>query len=235
LGTDDRCRTSPISRGSGSSDSDGTIVRYDWSFGDGTSAHNGGRALAHVYTRAGSHKAALTVTHDRGCSTRFVFTGQIAYCNGTAAATTTRTIHVPELTRLRVSPATFSLAGRGFGGGCVKATATHSTAPSCNRPIDLKVTYELDTPARVTFTVALEQPGRIVAGRCVKLTRNRAHRAKCTLLAKLTGAITQAGRRGANRFDWRGRIGRHALAAGTYRLTATAAGGRPRTVTFRIV
>lgn len=50
--------------GSGSSDPDGTIVSYDWDFGDG----NGGSGMTttHDYATAGSYIATLTVTDDDG-------------------------------------------------------------------------------------------------------------------------------------------------------------------------
>lgn len=50
--------------GSLSSDSDGSIVSYAWSFGDGTSAT--GMTASHNYTSAGTFIAALTVTDDQG-------------------------------------------------------------------------------------------------------------------------------------------------------------------------
>lgn len=46
--------------GSGSTDPDGTIVSYAWSFGDGATAS--GPAAAHVYASPGTYAATLTVT-----------------------------------------------------------------------------------------------------------------------------------------------------------------------------
>ena len=50
--------------GSGSSDPDGTIASYAWTFGDGTSAT--GVSTSHTYTSAGSFVATLTVTDNLG-------------------------------------------------------------------------------------------------------------------------------------------------------------------------
>lgn len=80
--------------GSGSSDPDGTVVRFDWNFGDGTSAANVGAAPTHVYAAAGTFTATLTVTDDAGCSGALVFTGQTASCAGSPGASTTRTVSV---------------------------------------------------------------------------------------------------------------------------------------------
>jgi hypothetical protein len=47
---------------SGSSDSDGTIVSYDWHFGDGDTGS--GVTVTHVYSSEGSYTVMLTVTDD---------------------------------------------------------------------------------------------------------------------------------------------------------------------------
>jgi PKD repeat protein len=47
-----------------SSDPDGTIVRYDWTFGDGTIGT--GKSVSHAYTRHGLYTVKLTVTDNRG-------------------------------------------------------------------------------------------------------------------------------------------------------------------------
>ena len=50
--------------GSASSDPEGTIAFYEWSFGDGTSAT--GERPAHTYARSGVYAVRLTVTDDAG-------------------------------------------------------------------------------------------------------------------------------------------------------------------------
>jgi len=50
--------------GRGSSDPDGTIASYAWSFGDGTTAS--GATASHAYGTAGTYTATLTVTDDLG-------------------------------------------------------------------------------------------------------------------------------------------------------------------------
>lgn len=81
--------------GDGSADRDGTVSRYDWDFGDGTIVPDGGAAPRHVYTAPGTYQVRLTVVDDEGCSARPIFTGQLASCVGTAAATATRSVVVP--------------------------------------------------------------------------------------------------------------------------------------------
>jgi len=50
-----------------STDSDGTIASYTWSFGDKVSA--AGKTASHTYVAAGTYTVKLTVTDDKGAST----------------------------------------------------------------------------------------------------------------------------------------------------------------------
>jgi len=52
--------------GSGSTDPDGTLSSWAWSFGDGTSST--GAATTHLYSTPGTYTASLTVTDDAGAS-----------------------------------------------------------------------------------------------------------------------------------------------------------------------
>lgn len=81
---------------SGSTDSDGNVARYDWDFGDGNTAVDGGANPEHAYAEPGTYQVTLTTTDDEGCSTEFVFTGQTAHCNGSDVAEVTRSVTVAE-------------------------------------------------------------------------------------------------------------------------------------------
>jgi large repetitive protein len=52
--------------GSGSKDTDGRIIDYEWNFGDGAIA--GGKTVRHRYSKAGTYKAILKVRDDSGTS-----------------------------------------------------------------------------------------------------------------------------------------------------------------------
>jgi YVTN family beta-propeller protein len=80
--------------GQASSDPDGAVARFDWSFGDGATTLNGGPTPSHVYAKAGGYSAGLTVTDNEGCSTALNFTGRTAYCSGSALAAKTQAITV---------------------------------------------------------------------------------------------------------------------------------------------
>jgi len=60
--TDDRCTFDA----GNSTDSDGKIVAYRWSFGDGH--HGEGRTLLHAYEQAGQFQVTLTVEDDQGAT-----------------------------------------------------------------------------------------------------------------------------------------------------------------------
>ncbi len=64
-----------------SHDSDGTITRYAWNFGDGSAGAVGSRA-SHVYTSPGSFPAQLTVTDDLGASTTRAATVNVTPASG---------------------------------------------------------------------------------------------------------------------------------------------------------
>jgi DNA-binding beta-propeller fold protein YncE len=76
--------------GTGSTDPDGTVARYDWDFGDGETLTDGGPHPKHRYADGEYLHATLTVTDDDGCSTRYIASGQTAYCSGSASARTER-------------------------------------------------------------------------------------------------------------------------------------------------
>jgi PKD repeat protein len=61
--------------GSGSNDSDGAIVRHEWSFGDGSTGT--GEHISHVYSAAGSYTVSLTVTDNSGLTAKTTLLIQI--------------------------------------------------------------------------------------------------------------------------------------------------------------
>jgi DNA-binding beta-propeller fold protein YncE len=73
---------------SGAADPDGTIVRYDWDFGDGTQLLDGGPSPQHRYDRPGTYTVTLVVTDNEGASTTTIFTGGTLLAGGGPAQTT---------------------------------------------------------------------------------------------------------------------------------------------------
>jgi hypothetical protein len=201
----------------------------------------------YVWLRDGSPIAGQTgqnytpdgadVGHRLSC--RITVTYPVPFLVSASATSSAITVRPPALSRLRVSPRTFSLTGRRVAGRCVAVTNANRTRPICRRPIRLRVTYKLPVATKVTFTIKRVRPGRLVKGRCVAPTRANRHRPHCTRLVALRGKITRSGKAGNNRFTFKGRIGGHRLGPGIYRLIATSTAnglsGPQRTVTFRIV
>ena len=71
---------------SGSTDPDGSVASYSWSFGDGTSVTTSAPTITHTYARGASYPATLTVTDNEGCSTTVIFTGHTVSCHGMLSA-----------------------------------------------------------------------------------------------------------------------------------------------------
>jgi PKD domain len=144
---------------SASRDPDGSIASYAWTFGDGTSQTTTSSRLTHVYAKAGSYTATLTVTDDIGCSTAVVFTGQTASCNGGPQAHTTLpvTIGPPSAPSVQISaPANGARYRRGkvvrAGYGCQDGTGGPGIA-SCRGPVATGRPINTTRPGRHSFKV----------------------------------------------------------------------------------
>jgi hypothetical protein len=64
--TEGRTGAALVFDGRASTDNDGTIVRYQWNYGDGTVEN--GAVSTHIYRSAGQYTVTLTVTDDRGAA-----------------------------------------------------------------------------------------------------------------------------------------------------------------------
>jgi YVTN family beta-propeller protein len=76
--------------GSASTDPDGAVASYAWSFGDGGVAS--GPSVSHTYAAPGTYNAQLSVVDNEGCGEEEVFTGRTAYCSGNPLAKATHPI-----------------------------------------------------------------------------------------------------------------------------------------------
>jgi YVTN family beta-propeller protein len=80
----------------------GPIARYDWDFGDGSAAPNGGGQVSHTYTAAGTYQA--TVTEINTCdptavygTQNVVFAGHSPYCRGDRRSAKTVPVTIPAV------------------------------------------------------------------------------------------------------------------------------------------
>ena len=137
-------------------------------------------------------------------------------------------------------------------------TATFTTASAANpavvsamkitpkafraRPNAATVSYSLNEPATVRFTVTQRRTGRRVKRGtktvCVAPTKKNRKRKHCTHVVTLAGSFSRSAVAGPNSFRFNGRLGGRKLKPGTYRLVATPAAGptkgKAAAATFRI-
>ncbi len=84
--------TPAVFDGSTSTDPDGTVAAWNWSFGDGATAS--GVSPTHTYNFPGTYDASLNVVDNEGCGEEEVFTGRTAYCSGNPLAKATHPVEV---------------------------------------------------------------------------------------------------------------------------------------------
>jgi PKD repeat protein len=152
---------------SGSSDPDGTIAAYAWTFGDGTTGT--GAAPSHTYTAAGAYSVGLTLTDNAGARTSTTNSVTV-----TAPATTTfasdqfsRTVTNAFGTAPIGGPWTLSggatLFGVANGVGSIKVAAgsgpVANLASASAGDTDLKMSFGLDKNP-IAGTVYLSVYGR---------------------------------------------------------------------------
>ncbi len=113
---------------SASTSPDGRISRYAWNFGDGTTLVSRTPVVTHVYKRAGTYHATVTVTSAGGTSIATTYTGQTVSNHGSASARAARTFFVVAV--LRASPST------SWPGGAVSLRDT--TFLGRCRPVDVR-------------------------------------------------------------------------------------------------
>lgn len=82
-----------------SSDPDGRVANYAWDFGDGQVESGPSPLVEHSYARPGDYRVSLLATDEQGCSTKLVFTGQTASCNGSAVAGSAAAVRAVDTTR----------------------------------------------------------------------------------------------------------------------------------------
>jgi hypothetical protein len=103
----------------------GTVVLYDWDFGDGQTQSTTSPTITHTYSTGGTHNVTLTVTNTAGTSTEITFTGQTVSNNGGPSAVHTEAISV-------VSPGPTHFQGR---------VVLHHKHNHKTRRADLKTTW----------------------------------------------------------------------------------------------
>lgn len=205
---------------SASSDPDGSVARYDWDFGDGTTLPNGGPKPSHTYARSGAYSTFVTVTDDLGCSTTQVYNGRYPFCNGTFAAR--------ALSAVILTPEPGAGADR-----TAPVISKLSMTKSFTAAKGATIRFTLSEAARVSLKTERRTTGRKVGKRCVKATKKNRKRKACARYVS-PRTLTRNAKAGANSVRFKTK-----LAAGRYRLTVNArdaAGNKAkaRSVTFTV-
>ncbi len=92
--------------------------------------------------------------------------------------------------------------------------------------------YSLTAPGTVRIVIKRREAGRLVGGRCVKPSRASRRRRRCSRLVAV-GALTRRASPGRNETRFSGRLGRRALAPGSYLAHISATNGRSTSFTYR--
>ncbi len=151
--------------GTGSNDPDGTIVGFDWDFGDGTVAVDAGPTPSHTYSADGSYTVTLTVTDDAGASATDATTANIgAVVNQPPTADPngpySGTVNVPvqfDGTASDDADGTIVAYEWNFGDGTTGtgATPTHSYSANGTFTVSLTVTDDADATDTATTTATI--------------------------------------------------------------------------------
>lgn len=196
----------------GSSDPDGQVVRYDWSFGDGESATTTGPTTTHAYRRGGDYTASVTVTDNEGASTTRVFTGHQVLRNGGPAAQAAKTFHVagsaPVLSNLKIKPKRFAVGVPG------RKTLRAVKGP----PRGAFLSFDLDTAGTVVERIQRKGIGHRHRGKCSAGAKTGK---RCSTWKSLKGSARLTGKEGANRIVFTGRFQGKKLKPGIYRFVLT--------------
>jgi hypothetical protein len=180
----------------------GPIARYDWDFGDGGTAPDASSVLTHVYAKAGTYNATLTLTNQCDPLAVFgplgvAFAGHSPYCRGARTATKNVTVTIPRAAVGVVVTNKAKVGSKGVAGlrlACVKELA-------CRGTLSLKTVKKFKLGKRPRRLVGLgsKQFGKVAAGgrRTIKLKLPRAGlgllRSRKTLTVKATARVINPG------------------------------------------
>ena len=156
-------RLTPVAfDGTGSSDPDGTIVSYDWNFGDGSTGT--GVTPSHTYAAAGGYNVTLTVTDDAGDTDTASTTATITDQGGGGC----QGITITEASfGTKGKNTELTVKGTGIKNGdfvLYNAYDTSNVALATAKGKSGKFSFSLRNPNPVPCAVRVEQPDSMICG-----------------------------------------------------------------------
>ncbi len=203
-------------------------VALGWSFGDGASASGG--SVSHAFGTAGAFPVTLTATDAVGNS------------SSRSASVGVRDTVKPRIEKLTLTHKRFRVGPRAKAKAAFVGSGAATAAKRRARlsPIGTTFHFAVSEAGSARFQVDRVASGRRVGRACKKPSHANRRRRACNRYVH-AGTLTQRSvKRGSNAFAFSGRIGRKALAPGSYRVTLVVTdrarnASKPRTITFAIV
>lgn len=194
-------------------------ITTSWAFGDGASTSD--TAPTHTYAAPGTYTVGVSATDALANSTSATRAITITPAPASLFPSGVHEPRGPVISGLRLRPTAFRAARSG------------ASAKAASARTGTRISYALDTQARVRFTVQRATSGRRVGKRCRKTTRANHARKPCTRFTSVPGSFTRARNAGRDRFTFSGRLGGRALRPGRHRLVVTPIAGTRTGVTKR--
>jgi PKD repeat protein len=197
-----------------SSDTDGTVASYAWTFGDGTTG--AGKTVSHTYATSGTKSVKLTVTDDRGATNSVTTSVTVTSAAGntapTAAFSSSATDLVASFDASASADADGTIASYAwtFGDGSTGTgkTTNHTYLSAGTKTVSLTVTDDRGASQSVTKTVTVTAP--VTPPGTITLTDGSVMNARGIMTASTHGVLV-GGTYGSNSDPqpWEDQVGRN--------------------------
>ncbi|MBE7162705.1 MAG: PKD domain-containing protein, partial [Williamsia herbipolensis] len=217
--------------GSASTDPDGSIAAYDWTFGDGGTAT--GRTASHTYAAAGTYSVVLTVTDDRGARSSTTKSVSVAASTGIASDDFERSV-TGGWGSADAGGGWSILAGSATAASVSGGTGTFTLAAGGTRYATLPVSAR-DTTTTVRFSVDADATtGTAYAGIVARQMANLDDDYTVRAWLHPDGTVWLVAQRGSTVLGSAAVSGITRAAGDSFDLRATVSGANPTTITAKL-